>query len=29
VNAAFFTVNGFVSIGLFFFTAADVLLARR
>jgi len=28
-NAAFFTVNGFVSIGLFFFTAADVLLARR
>ena len=26
VNAAFFTVNGFVSLGLFFFTAADVLL---
>jgi 4-hydroxybenzoate polyprenyltransferase len=26
VNAAFFTVNGFVSIGLFLFTAADVLL---
>lgn len=26
VNAAFFTVNGWVSIGLFLFTAADVLL---
>ncbi len=25
VNAAFFTVNGFVSIGLFLFTAVDVL----
>jgi 4-hydroxybenzoate polyprenyltransferase len=28
VNAAFFTVNGFVSIGLFLFTAADVFLRR-
>jgi 4-hydroxybenzoate polyprenyltransferase len=28
VNAAFFTMNGFVSIGLFLFTAADVLLPR-
>lgn len=27
VNAAFFTVNGFVSIGLFVFTLADVLWA--
>ncbi len=26
VNAAFFTVNGFVSIGLFLFTAADLFL---
>jgi 4-hydroxybenzoate polyprenyltransferase len=26
VNAAFFTVNGFVSIGLFLFTAVDVFL---
>jgi 4-hydroxybenzoate polyprenyltransferase len=26
VNAAFFTINGFVSIGLFAFTATDVLL---
>lgn len=26
VNAAFFTVNGFISIALFLFTAADVLL---
>jgi 4-hydroxybenzoate polyprenyltransferase len=26
VNAAFFTVNGFVSLGLLLFTAADVLL---
>ena len=29
VNAAFFTVNGFVSIGLFVFTLADVLFTRR
>lgn len=29
VNAAFFTVNGFVSIGLFLFTAADVFLTGR
>lgn len=29
VNAAFFTVNGFVSIGLFLFTLADVLLGRH
>jgi 4-hydroxybenzoate polyprenyltransferase len=29
VNAAFFTVNGFVSIGLFLFTAADVLVGPR
>lgn len=29
VNAAFFTVNGFVSIGLFFFTLADVLAGRH
>jgi 4-hydroxybenzoate polyprenyltransferase len=29
VNAAFFTVNGFVSIGLFLFTLADVLLSRH
>jgi 4-hydroxybenzoate polyprenyltransferase len=29
VNAAFFTVNGFVSIGLFLFTLADVLLTRH
>ena len=29
VDAAFFTVNGFVSIGLFAFTAADVFLAKR
>ena len=28
VNAAFFTVNGFVSIGLFLFTALDVWLRR-
>ncbi len=28
VNAAFFTVNGWVSIGLFLFTAADVFLHR-
>jgi 4-hydroxybenzoate polyprenyltransferase len=28
VNAAFFTVNGFVSIGLFLFTLADVYLLR-
>jgi len=28
VDAAFFTVNGFVSIGLLLFTAADVLLSR-
>ncbi len=28
VNAAFFTVNGFVSIGLFLFTAGDVFLRR-
>ena len=29
VNAAFFTVNGFVSISLFVFTALDVFLRRR
>jgi 4-hydroxybenzoate polyprenyltransferase len=29
VNAAFFTVNGWVSIGLFLFTAADVFLRGR
>jgi 4-hydroxybenzoate polyprenyltransferase len=29
VNAAFFTVNGFVSIGLFLFAAADVLFRAR
>jgi 4-hydroxybenzoate polyprenyltransferase len=29
VNAAFFTVNGFVSIGLFLFTLADVFLVRH
>jgi 4-hydroxybenzoate polyprenyltransferase len=29
VNAAFFTVNGFVSIGLFLFTAADIFLRPR
>jgi 4-hydroxybenzoate polyprenyltransferase len=28
VNAAFFTVNGWVSIGLFVFTAADVFFRR-
>ena len=28
VNAAFFTVNGWVSIGLFAFTAADVFIRR-
>jgi 4-hydroxybenzoate polyprenyltransferase len=29
VNAAFFTVNGFVSIGLFLFTVVDVFLVGR
>jgi len=29
VNAAFFTVNGFVSIGLFLFTLTDVLVGRH
>ena len=29
VNAAFFTVNGFVSIGLFLFTATDLLFRPR
>lgn len=29
VNAAFFTVNGFVSLGLFLFTALDVFLVKK
>jgi 4-hydroxybenzoate polyprenyltransferase len=28
VNAAFFTMNGFISMGFLFFIAADVLLTR-
>jgi 4-hydroxybenzoate polyprenyltransferase len=28
VNAAFFTMNGFISMGFLFFIAADLLLAR-
>ena len=28
VNAAFFTMNGFISMGFLLFIAADVLLAR-
>jgi len=29
VDAAFFTVNGFVSLSLFLFTALDVLLRTQ
>jgi 4-hydroxybenzoate polyprenyltransferase len=29
VNAAFFTMNGFISMGFLFFIAADLLLGRR
>jgi 4-hydroxybenzoate polyprenyltransferase len=28
VNAAFFTVNGYVSVVFFFFWAADILIGR-
>jgi 4-hydroxybenzoate polyprenyltransferase len=28
LNAAFFTMNGFISMGLLFFVAADLLLIR-
>ena len=28
VNAAFFTMNGFISMGFLFFIAADLLLSR-
>jgi len=29
VNAAFFTMNGFISMGFLFFIAADIMLGRR